>query len=83
MLQTGLVLCVSRIVNACSVDSYIEVPMLENSSVLSLIKFEFCSTVTDRLSGPSCSKLTTSLVNVSLISNINITNTLLFFVEKM
>ena len=31
-------------------------------------------------SGSSCSKLTTSLVNVSLkFSNINITNTLLFF----
>ena len=34
--------------------------------------------------GPSCSKLMTLLVNNSLkISNMNIKNTLLFFVDKM
>ena len=37
-----------------------------------------------RHSGPGCSKLTTSLVNVSLnFSNINIRNLPIFFVEKM
>ena len=36
------------------------------------------------LSGSSCSKLTTSLVKVSVkISNINISNMPIFFVEKM
>ena len=33
-------------------------------------------------SGPGCSKLTASLVNKMLISNINISNVPIFFVEK-
>ena len=33
-------------------------------------------------SGPVCSKLTASLVNKMLISNINISNVPIFFVEK-
>ena len=36
-----------------------------------------------KISGTDCSKLTTLLVNVSLkLKNVNITNTLLFFVGK-
>ena len=47
-----------------------------------------CDHITDHAinyrSGPGCSKLTMSLVNVSLkISHVNISNTPIFFVEKM
>ena len=42
------------------------------------------TTVAIYTAGPGCSKLTTSLVNVSLkISNLNILNLPIFFVEKM
>ena len=48
-----------------------------------LCRLEVCGWLVFYSSGPGCSKLTTSLVNVIKISNLNISNKPIFFVEKM